>query len=79
MRYELCHKYFETTEHQYIIMSKKTAPKTDSEKLDEIIRLLKLSNALELQKLGVPQQQIAKTIGTATAAINQMLKGINKD
>jgi predicted transcriptional regulator len=60
-------------------MAKKVAPKTDTEKLDEVIRLLQISNAIQLHKDGVTQEQIGKTLGIAKASVNQVLKGIKKD
>jgi predicted transcriptional regulator len=60
-------------------MTKKATPKTEKEKLDEVIRLLQIFNAIQLHKDGVTQEQIGKTLGIAKASVNQMLKGTKKD
>lgn len=59
--------------------AKRTSSHTDSERLDEVIRLLQLSAAIELYRAGVTQKQIGKNLGIATASVNSMLKGIQKD
>ena len=52
--------------------------RTDSEKIDEVLRLLQYSVAIELFKFGSTQQQIAKALGIATASVNKMLQGLKK-
>lgn len=59
--------------------TKTVTQRTDTEKLDEIIRLLQFNVAIELMKLGLSQQQIAKSLGVATVAVNNMLKGAKRD
>lgn len=56
-------------------MAKKSAPKTENEKLDILISLTQALIAIELYKGGVSQVQIAKTLGIATASANRILKG----
>lgn len=46
-------------------------------KLDELIRLQQFAIALELLKIGVTQQQMAKSLGVSKTTINNMLKGIS--
>jgi len=58
---------------------RKTTPKTDLDKLDEIIRLLQILVASNLNTSGVKQAEIAKKLGIATASVNQILKGANKE
>lgn len=48
------------------------------EKIDDIISLLRFSIAVELFKLDLPQQQIAKRLGVAKKSVNTMLQGIKK-
>lgn len=56
-------------------MARKKKPKTDSEKLDTMIGLLKTLVALELSKGGVKQVKIGKMLGIATGTVNSMIKG----
>ena len=56
-------------------MARKKSAKTESEKLDTLIALTQTMVAIELSKGGVPQAQIAKTLGIATATVNNLLKG----
>lgn len=60
------------------IRAKRTASRSDSEKLEEIIRLQQFSIAIELYRAGVTQKQIGKSLGIATVSVNQMLKGFDK-
>lgn len=59
--------------------AKSLAHRTDSEKLDEIVRLLQFSVAIELYQSGSTQQQIAKALGIATASVNKMLQNVGKE
>lgn len=59
--------------------TKSVVNRTDSEKLDEIVRLLQFSIAIELSKSGVTQQQIATSLGIAKLSVNKMLQGVVKD
>jgi|GEM_PF-2587410 len=59
--------------------TKSVAYRTDSEKLDEIIRLLQISIAIELSKSGSTQQQIATTLGIGKLFVNKMLQGVTKE
>lgn len=58
--------------------TKRASSRSEAEKLDEIIRLLQLTAALDMWSMGVKQQQIAKNLGIATATVNSLLKGIEK-
>lgn len=49
------------------------------EKLDKVITLLQHLVALELARMGVPKQAIAKRIRVATGTVVSMLKGVKKD
>ena len=59
--------------------TKSVAQRTDSEKLDEIVRLLQFSIAIELSKSGATQQQIASALGIAKVSVNKMLQGVGKE
>lgn len=59
--------------------TKNISQRTDSEKLDEIVKLLQFSIAIELSKLGSTQQQISKALGVATVSVNKMLQGTRKE
>ena len=59
--------------------TKSVAQRTDSEKVDEIVRLLQFSIAIELAKSGATQQQIATSLGIAKLSVNKMLQGMSKE
>lgn len=48
-------------------------------KLDMVIELLRQIVALELNKCGLKQSDIAKRLHVATKGVNEMLKGIKKE
>ena len=52
--------------------------KTTSDKLDQLIKLNQQLLSVELYKLDVPQDQIARHLGIAKVSINSMLKSIKK-
>jgi len=58
---------------------RKITPKTDSDRLDEVIRLLQILVASNLNNFGFNQTEIAKNLGVAKASVNKILKGANKE
>jgi len=59
--------------------AKSISSKSDSEKLEEVIRLLNILVAIELFNSGVPQQEIAKKLGIAKANLGKLLKGVSRE
>lgn len=59
--------------------AKRATARTDSEKLDEIVRLLQFSVAIELARSGSTQQQIATALGIAKATVNKMLQSVTTE
>ncbi len=58
---------------------RKLSPKSDTEKLNQIIQLLQTLTTIELFRSGVTQQQIGKHLGIAKATVSSMLKGVKQD
>lgn len=81
MRYEFSNQYLKTTESKSIMKTSRLTKGNDQnenwKKLDELIRLQQFAIALELLKIGVTQQQMAKSLGVSKTTINNMLKGIS--
>ena len=59
--------------------AKNISSKSDSEKLEEIIRLLNLLVTVDLFKSGVSHQDIAKKLRISKTSVGELLKGVSRE